>query len=333
MKTKLMLLVLAILLLPALVLAGHGPEAEPAAKQSQQEHQHEDAHQDGDEHEHGEEAGHDHDEAPEHTELSAEVAAQSGIVTQAAEAGEIRRFAHLFGVIAVIPEQQWRISAPYAGLVQQLPVKVGDKVQAGQLLAKLQHGVTLQSYSLQAPAAAEVTARFANPGERAGEAPLLQLSDFSSVYLELSAFPGDLAGLQQGNPVLVADVHGKREQQSTLSYLAPTMTEGHIARARAVLQNPDGFWRPGMHVKADVEVSRRQVAQRVLLSALQNIEGRTVVFVREGEKYEPRKVQLGERDDLYVEVLSGLSAGELYVSQNSFLLKADLLKSGASHEH
>ncbi|WP_337879936.1 efflux RND transporter periplasmic adaptor subunit [Rheinheimera sp.] len=325
MKNKLMLLVLAALLLPAVVLAKHSPEAESATGQSQ----HEDEHP----HKHGEATGHDHDEVPEHTELSTEVAAKSGIEVQSAEAGEIRRFAHLFGVIAVIPEQQWRISAPYAGLVQQLPVKVGDKVQAGQLLAKLQHGVTLQSYSLQAPAAAEVTARFANPGERAGEAALLQLSDFSSVYLELSAFPGDLAGLKPGNAVLVADVHGQRKAETVLSYLAPQMTEGHIARARAIVQNPDGFWRPGMHVKADVEVSRRQVSVRVLLSALQRMEGKTVVFVREGEKYKPRPVELGERDDLYVEVLSGLSAGEVYVSQNSFLLKADLLKSGAGHEH
>jgi len=44
-------------------------------------------------------------------------------------------------------------------------------------------------------------------------------------------------------------------------------------------------------------------------------------------------VVLGERDDLYAEVLSGLTAGEIYVSQNSFLIKADLQKSGAGHEH
>lgn len=332
MKTKLWMAALAALLLPGLVLASADPQT-PASQQ--QAHLHDEGaaasepgEQQGDEH------GHEHgEETAEFTELSAEVAAQSGLLTDSADAGEIRRFAHLFGVIAVIPEQQWRISAPYAGLVQQLPVKVGDKVQAGQLLAKLQHGVTLQSYSLQAPAAAEVTARWANPGERAADAPLLQLSDFSSVYLELSAFPGDLAGIRQGNVVQVADVHGQRQAQTSLSYLAPTMTEGHIARARAVLANPDGFWRPGMHVKADVEVSRRQVAVRVLQSALQNFEGNTVVFVREGERYEPRPVVLGERDDRYAEVLSGLTAGEIYVSQNSFLIKADLQKSGAGHEH
>jgi cobalt-zinc-cadmium efflux system membrane fusion protein len=58
-----------------------------------------------------------------------------------------------------------------------------------------------------------------------------------------------------------------------------------------------------------------------------------VVFIQDGNLFEARPLQLGRRDDKWVEVLAGLSVGESYVSRNSFLIKADILKSGATHDH
>ena len=58
-----------------------------------------------------------------------------------------------------------------------------------------------------------------------------------------------------------------------------------------------------------------------------------MVFLRFGDTYEARPVRLGRGDDQYVEILSGLKANDEYVSENSFLIKADILKSGASHDH
>ena len=71
----------------------------------------------------------------------------------------------------------------------------------------------------------------------------------------------------------------------------------------------------------------------VRTSALQTLEGKTVVFVRDGEKFAPREVELGGRDADWVEVMFGLVAGDVYAAKNSFVVKAEIGKSGAAHEH
>ena len=134
-------------------------------------------------------------------------------------------------------------------------------------------------------------------------------------------------------PVTVYDLHHHEVVESQIDYIAPQMTGGHIARARATIPNPDGHWRPGMHLKADVQTAKRDVPLAVRTSALQTLEGKPVVFVREGNRFEARDVSLGLNDGDYVEITSGLAPGEDYVSGNSFLIKADVLKGGASHDH
>ena len=44
-------------------------------------------------------------------------------------------------------------------------------------------------------------------------------------------------------------------------------------------------------------------------------------------------LDLGRQDDEYIEVLGGLEPGTRYVTENSFVLKADIEKSGATHDH
>ena len=58
-----------------------------------------------------------------------------------------------------------------------------------------------------------------------------------------------------------------------------------------------------------------------------------MVFARVGDTYEVRMVDLGRRDAERAEVLGGLAAGTVYVSENSYLVKADIEKAGASHDH
>ena len=57
------------------------------------------------------------------------------------------------------------------------------------------------------------------------------------------------------------------------------------------------------------------------------------MFIRIGDTYEIRPVTLGKRDALQVEVLEGLKAGDQVVVEQSYLVKADIEKSGASHDH
>jgi cobalt-zinc-cadmium efflux system membrane fusion protein len=267
------------------------------------------------------------------TQLSERSIVKAGIELESTQAGKIQTQLHLFGVVAPIPEQQYQVGAAYAGIVQQLAVKVGDKVSKGQVLATVQNPVSLKNYAVVAPAAGEVTASYVSVGAKVSDQPLVEISDFSSVYVEMSAFPSDTEQLKKGDLFLVKDLHGHQAAQSQISYIAPQMTGGHIARARGVLANTDGHWRPGMHVKTDVTVATVDAPLVIKKSALQLWNGKTVIFIKVGDQFEIRMPQLGRADDTHVEVLSGVPLGVQYATENSFILKADVMKSGASHDH
>jgi cobalt-zinc-cadmium efflux system membrane fusion protein len=82
-----------------------------------------------------------------------------------------------------------------------------------------------------------------------------------------------------------------------------------------------------------VTVGATPVALAVPLSSLQRFREFDVVFAQVGEAYEVRMLTLGRRDASFVEVLDGLAPGTTYVVDNSYLIKADIEKAGASHDH
>ncbi len=88
-----------------------------------------------------------------------------------------------------------------------------------------------------------------------------------------------------------------------------------------------------MHLKADVKTSELTNQLRVKQTAIQSLEDENVVFVKTANRFEARHVTLGEANRDWVSVIEGLNAGEEYVTENSYILKADILKNGASHAH
>ena len=58
-----------------------------------------------------------------------------------------------------------------------------------------------------------------------------------------------------------------------------------------------------------------------------------MVYALINEEYEVRMLDLGRQDGEWIEVLGGIEIGTRYVTLNSYLVKADIEKSGASHDH
>jgi cobalt-zinc-cadmium efflux system membrane fusion protein len=106
-----------------------------------------------------------------------------------------------------------------------------------------------------------------------------------------------------------------------------------MVTARVTLKNPQGELLVGSFVTADVAVARHEVPLAVKRSGLQPFRDFTVVFERVGDTYEVRMLELGRQHGEWVEVLGGLAPGAEYVVENSYVLKADVEKSGASHDH
>lgn len=266
-------------------------------------------------------------------EIPPRLAQLSGVKTEAAGPQVIKTRDTLFGVIGAAQDKVFNLHAPYSSIVEKVLVQVGDSVKKGQILMRLKNTETLQSYSLKSPSNGEVTVLDVNQGDRAFNQSLIQVSDLSRVWVNLSAFPENIENIAIGQEVEVYDMHDHERAFGNIKYVAPQMTGGHIARARAVIDNSEGHWRPGMHIKADVKISERQVPLAVKTSALQSFREMPVVFAKYGDQYEVRMLEMGEQNDDWIEVLGGLEPGTEYVTENSFLLKADVLKDGASHDH
>jgi cobalt-zinc-cadmium efflux system membrane fusion protein len=104
------------------------------------------------------------------------------------------------------------------------------------------------------------------------------------------------------------------------------------ATARVVLPNPNGVWRPGLFVTATI-LEPVDAAVVVPRRALHRLDGDTVVFAVEDERFVPRRVTVGATGRALVAIVDGLEAGERFADEGSFLVKADLAKSAAGHHH
>ncbi len=265
--------------------------------------------------------------------LTSRIIETSDIQTEIAGPQTLNITNNLYGVIAPAEDRQFRVYAPYPGIVETVYVKTGDNVKKGQQLLTVRNQQTLKSYTVNSPASGEVTHRLVKAGDHSDIGSLMEISDLSRVWVDMSMFPQDIEQLQEGMAVTVIDLHGHQQASGKISYISPKMTGGHIARARAVIDNSDGYWRPGMHINAEVTVDTIAAELAVKRSALQSFRDMPVVFARYDNTFEVRMVELGRQDKTYIEVKGGLQPNTEYVTGNSYLLKAEVLKDGAVHSH
>ncbi|HSH93813.1 MAG TPA: efflux RND transporter periplasmic adaptor subunit [Roseimicrobium sp.] len=194
---------------------------------------------------------------------------------------------------------------------------------------------SLTRYEVRAPLNGTVLTRDMTVGTHvpAGQ-PLFQIADLTTVWVEVAVPVEKLSGLETGLQVRVASKEQDIAAEGRLTYLSPLVQESsRTVPARITLANPDGRWRPGLFVRTEIVHSSAEVSVSVKESALQTFRDEQVVFINDGTLYEPVVVETGRRDGDHVEITSGLSAGMRYVSGNSFLIKAHILKSGATHDH
>jgi cobalt-zinc-cadmium efflux system membrane fusion protein len=267
------------------------------------------------------------------TTIAAEVARDAGIGTATAGPGTIADELVLYGAIGPDTTRIRQVHARFAGVIRTVARNVGDAVRAGETLATVESNESLQTYAVTAPIAGVVTQRHAAPGEQTDAESLFEIADFSSVWAELDVFSRDRPRLSQGLPVAISTDNGL-VASGTIDYLAPVGNRASQSlTARVVLDNADGRWTPGQFVEGRVTIATTPVELTVPQSALQRFRDFDVVFAQVGETYEVRMLTLGRRDATNVEVLGGLEPGTTYVTDNSYLIKADIEKSGASHDH
>lgn len=266
--------------------------------------------------------------------IAAEYAKASGVVIAMAGPATIKETLTLHGTITSDANRIARVGARFPGIVKAVHKQLGDTVASGDLLAVVESNESLQSYEIKAPQAGIVTERAVTAGSVTGEAPVFVITDLSSVWVELNVFAADTRKLAAGLPATLTSPDGTATAEIALTAFLPATLGGSQTRViRVPLDNSEGHWTPGLRVLATVQLPPHEAPLAVKTAALQSFRDFTVVFAQVGDTYEVRMLDLGRSDGDLIEVLGGLDVGERYVAANSFLVKADAMKSGASHDH
>lgn len=306
----------ALWLALSLNLAACGKPAEPAA---------------------AEEPAHAHEEAGGDAgilTLSAEARQAAGLEIAPVGSAALLETLPLYGAVKPNAERVRSVTARFPGVVRSVDVKIGDTVRQGQALATVESNESLQVYTVSSPQLGVVTERYTNPGEQAGSQPLFTVADLSTVWVELALFPRDRSRVLLDQKVRVQTSDGGPVGEGVVVFVSP-LSSGttQSLTARVLMDNSDGFWSPGLHVKGEVVTAESTVALAVPVAALQELEAGTSVFVDGANGLRARAVKTGRSDGRIVEILEGLQPGEPVVVRGSFVLKAELGKGETGHDH
>ena len=278
---------------------------------------------------------HESEGKPSHKEenisrIEEKMAEKVGIVTASATPQELHKTITVFGSIVSAPENLSHVRARFEGVVKTVKVSLGDTVKIGDPLAEIESNESLKTYTVRSPISGRVVQRHANTGEVTKDQVLFSVANFDNVWAELRVYPAQQDSITEGQSVHI--VEGNESTESSVDHIIPSM-DSPYQLARVKLNNSKKALPPGLMTEARIEVGRFQVSLAVEKDAVQTLGGRQGVFVKIGDEYRFTPLVLGKSDDHFYEVIEGLDSGSDYVSKNSYLIKADIEKSEAEHEH
>ncbi|MCS5709893.1 efflux RND transporter periplasmic adaptor subunit [Candidatus Berkiella aquae] len=266
--------------------------------------------------------------------ISPAAAEAAGIKTEIAGPAPISDKVNLTGQIVLNANKTVDVRARFPGVVNEIFTNVGESVKKDQSLIKIESNGTLESYNINAPQDGIIITRNTNIGDVALDKPLFTISDLSTIWAKFHVFTKDISQIKIGDPVIVQTLDERQSANATINFLSPTVDPAtQSVLAIAELANNQNAWKAGMIIKGSVLISKVEVPLAVKTSALQKIRDNTVVFAKEGSYYEAKILTLGRSDGEWVEVLNGIKPGTPYVTQNSFVIKSELEKSGVDHDH
>jgi cobalt-zinc-cadmium efflux system membrane fusion protein len=274
---------------------------------------------------------HGHNEA---VKLSDAQVAAAGIELLPAGPRELQQVLRLNGLIQPNQEMMVKVTPRFAGVVRSMRKRLGDKVRKDEVLATVESNQSLTTFELKAPMDGTVIDRDGTLGEFASEQkPLFTIADLSTMWLDFAFHRNDFGRVRVGDAVTIDIGDGGGPVQGRIDYISPIgASDTQSGVARAVVAN-GGRLRAGLFATGRLVLSARPVDIAVSTSAIQTLEGKAVVFVRDGEAFGVREVELGGRDADWVEVKSGLLPGDVYAARNSFVVKAEIGKGSAAHAH
>ena len=267
------------------------------------------------------------------TRIATAIAESMGIKTAIAGPAVLSEVIRVYGKMVMNPERTSEVRARFDGTVESVKVGLGERVAKGQPVIAINSNENLKTYTVYAPIDGVVLQRNANPGEQSGGRNLLVIADDDALLAELDVFPSMRSRIQVGNPVKLT-VRGLRTPiEAVVQQVSPIIHANQSTTVRVSLMGEAKDLAPGRFVTGEIELASYEVPLAVKRKAIQKFRDFNVVYQQVGDVYEVRMLDLGRESADWVEVLGGLDAGARYVIENSYIIKADIEKSGAAHEH
>src|SRR5260370_10660533 len=188
--------------------------------------------------------------------------------------------------------------------------------------------------SVPAPSSGTLTSRSVNPGEVIEpNKELMRVTDLSSVWVVGQVYEKYLATIRVGSGAnITSDAYPGRVFRGRISYVDPKFYPcTRTAQVRIELRNPRQALKIGMYV--NVALGTLGAAEKTMpivpKDSRQNIPTRQIVFVasEKPNEFTLRAVRLGPENNVFYPALEGLSVGERVVTEGSFMLRAEWLKS------
>ena len=269
------------------------------------------------------------------TTISAQAAKAGGVRSERAGPATVAELIDMGGRIEITPEGKADLRARLPGQIVWISGKLGDRVNRGQTLLRVESSHSLQTYAVTAPISGTIIEKNANVGDTTGDRALFVIADPTRLHAEFFIYPRDAERIRVGQRVNVRSLSGDAKLDAPVEAVLPTadvasqtmMAHVHLSASAS------REFRPGMGVEGSFAVAEAQVPLAVKTKAIQRFRDFEVVYAKVGNTYEVRMLEIGRRTPEWTEVLGGLEPGTEYVTDGAFLIRADIDKSGASHDH
>jgi cobalt-zinc-cadmium efflux system membrane fusion protein len=220
--------------------------------------------------------------------------------------------------------QQWKET-------EQRQMPAGPQDAPASNIASVVQGPANSRGAVVAPFNGIIHSIGAVPGELVDTTrQLFSLADLSTVWVQADVVERDLGAVQVGEAVSISvDAYPGRTFVGRVAYIPDQIDpRSGTARVRCEVPNPDGALRANMFVTADIKSPLGRDGIMVPDAALQDIDGKPVVFTPAGPGHFDRHfVRLGLRSGGFTEMVEGLAAKATVVTDGSFWLKAALTQS------
>lgn len=212
------------------------------------------------------------------------------------------------------------------GELQNVAVKVGDRVEKDQVLAEVdasRDGQTYRPSLIKAPIAGIVTSFTGVEGSMVAPAsPVAVIENLDNLEITISVIERYSTLIKEGNKVIVTfDAIPGETFTATVTSLSPTIESRTRTRtAKARLDVPEPRVISGMYANLNVIISTRDNVLVVPYSALSTSNDVTSCYVVRDGKAVRTTVTTGIRESDRVEILTGLKAGDILVVRGQGLL-------------